>query len=51
MKKTEVKEKTDLHVSLMPPGLTLGLKPEEFADLLAYLHHMADRKVQVPIAK
>jgi len=32
-----VKKKTDLHTSLMPPGLTLGLKPEEFVDLLAYM--------------
>ena len=23
----------------------------DLTDLLAYLHHMADRKVQVPIAK
>jgi putative heme-binding domain-containing protein len=36
VKKSEVKKKTDLHMSLMPPGLTLGLKPEDFADLLAY---------------
>jgi len=40
VKKTEVKKKTDLHVSLMPPGLTLGLKPADFADLLAYLESL-----------
>ena len=40
VKKSDVKKKTDLHVSLMPPGLTQGLKPEEFADLLAYLESL-----------
>jgi len=40
VKKAEVKKKTDLHMSLMPPGLTLGLKPAEFADLLAYLESL-----------
>lgn len=40
VKKADVKKKTDLHVSLMPPGLTQGLKPEEFADLLAYLESL-----------
>jgi putative membrane-bound dehydrogenase-like protein len=37
VKKLDVKTNTPLPVSLMPPGLTLGLKPEDFADLLAYL--------------
>ena len=40
VKKTDVKKRTDLHVSLMPPGLTLGLKPGDFADLLAYLESL-----------
>jgi putative membrane-bound dehydrogenase-like protein len=40
VKKADVKKKTDLHVSLMPPGLTLGLKAEEFVDLLAYLESL-----------
>jgi putative membrane-bound dehydrogenase-like protein len=40
VKKTEVKKKTDLHLSLMPAGLTLGLKPQDFADLLAYLESL-----------
>jgi putative membrane-bound dehydrogenase-like protein len=40
VKKSDIKKKTDLHVSLMPPGLTQGLKPEEFADLLAYLESL-----------
>lgn len=40
VKKSDVKKKTDLHVSLMPPALTQGLKPEEFADLLAYLESL-----------
>ncbi len=35
--KTDVKKRTPIEASLMPPGLTLGLKPDEFADLLAYL--------------
>jgi hypothetical protein len=40
VKKSDVKKKTDLHVSLMPPGLTQSLKPQEFADLLAYLESL-----------
>ncbi|HET6408317.1 MAG TPA: c-type cytochrome, partial [Chthoniobacteraceae bacterium] len=40
VKKSDVKKKTDLHISLMPPGLTQGLKPQEFADLLAYLESL-----------
>ena len=35
--KRDVKTRRPLDVSLMPPGLTLGLKPEDFADLLAFL--------------
>jgi putative membrane-bound dehydrogenase-like protein len=37
VKKAEVKAKTAVPVSLMPQGLTLGLKPQDFTDLLAYL--------------
>jgi putative heme-binding domain-containing protein len=37
VKKADVKAQTHIPASLMPAGLTLGLKPEEFADLLAYL--------------
>jgi putative membrane-bound dehydrogenase-like protein len=37
VKKADVKSKKTLEISLMPPGLTLGLKPDEFTDLLAYL--------------
>lgn len=40
VKKAEVKKKTDLHVSLMLPGLTLSLKPQDFADLLAYMESL-----------
>jgi putative heme-binding domain-containing protein len=38
--KNQVKTTTHLQGSLMPPGLTLSLKPEEFADLLAYLESL-----------
>jgi putative membrane-bound dehydrogenase-like protein len=37
VKKADLKTRTAVAASLMPPGLTLGLKPEEFTDLLAYL--------------
>ncbi|HEV7404439.1 MAG TPA: PVC-type heme-binding CxxCH protein [Chthoniobacteraceae bacterium] len=37
VKKADVKSRTAIPASLMPPGLTLGLKPQDFTDLLAYL--------------
>jgi len=37
VKKGDIKERTPVSMSLMPAGLTLGLKPEEFVDLLSYL--------------
>ena len=37
VKKADVKTRKALELSMMPPGLTLGLKPADFADLLAYL--------------
>lgn len=37
VKKADVKTKTHVPTSLMPAGLTLGLKPEDFVDLIAYL--------------
>ncbi len=37
VKKPDVKARTAIPASLMPMGLTLGLKPEDFTDLLAYL--------------
>jgi putative heme-binding domain-containing protein len=37
VKKADVKSQTHVPISLMPQGLTLGLKPQEFADLLAFL--------------
>ena len=37
VKKSDVKTRKPMEQSLMPAGLTLGLKPEDFADLLAYL--------------
>lgn len=40
LKKTGVKSRKPLVISLMPPGLTLALKPEDFADLLAYLESL-----------
>ncbi|HEV7869457.1 MAG TPA: hypothetical protein VGO90_17340, partial [Chthoniobacteraceae bacterium] len=38
--RASIKTKTDIKASLMPPGLTMGLKPQEFADLLAYLESL-----------
>jgi putative heme-binding domain-containing protein len=37
VKKTDVKNRTDMKTSLMPQGLTLALKPEDFVDLIAFL--------------
>jgi putative membrane-bound dehydrogenase-like protein len=37
VKKAEIKSRKALEQSLMPPGLTLALKPEDVADLLAFL--------------
>jgi putative membrane-bound dehydrogenase-like protein len=37
IKKTEIKNRTDMKTSLMPQGLTLALKPEDFTDLVAFL--------------
>ncbi|MDB6152693.1 MAG: hypothetical protein JWL90_1146 [Chthoniobacteraceae bacterium] len=37
IKKADLKTETHIPTSLMPPGLTNALKPQEFADLLAYL--------------
>lgn len=37
IKRTEIKKRTDVKTSLMPEGITLGLKPEDFVDLVAYL--------------
>ena len=36
-KKADVKSQQHLPTSLMPPGLTMALKPEDVVDLLAYL--------------
>ena len=37
LKKSDVRSNNPVPVSIMPQGLTLGLKPGDFADLLAYL--------------
>jgi putative heme-binding domain-containing protein len=37
IKKSEIKTRKFSDLSLMPEGLQTGLKPEEFADLVAYL--------------
>jgi len=37
IKKTDVKSRADMKTSLMPQGLTLALKPEDFTDLVAFL--------------
>jgi putative heme-binding domain-containing protein len=38
--KADAKKVTHVPASLMPPGLTLGLEPEQFTDLLAYLESL-----------
>jgi putative heme-binding domain-containing protein len=40
VKKADIKSRTAVETSLMPAGLTLGLKPEDFTDLLAYLESL-----------
>ena len=37
VKKADVKSRTDMKTSLMPQGLTLALRPEDFVDLIAFL--------------
>ncbi len=37
IKHSEIKKRTEIKTSMMPQGLTLALKPEDFVDLLAYL--------------
>ncbi len=37
IKRADVKKRTDMKTSLMPQGLTLAIKPEDFTDLIAYL--------------
>ncbi|HEV8379370.1 MAG TPA: HEAT repeat domain-containing protein [Tepidisphaeraceae bacterium] len=37
IKKSDIKSRKFSDISLMPDGLQTGLKPEEFADLIAYL--------------
>jgi putative heme-binding domain-containing protein len=37
VKKSDIKSRKFSDISLMPEGLQTGLKPEEFADLIAYL--------------
>jgi putative heme-binding domain-containing protein len=37
VKKADVKNRTDMKTSLMPQGLTLALKSEDFVDLIAFL--------------
>ncbi|MEI9893836.1 MAG: c-type cytochrome [Chthoniobacter sp.] len=37
VKKADVKNRTDMKTSMMPQGLTLALKAEDFADLIAFL--------------
>jgi putative heme-binding domain-containing protein len=42
IKKTDIQEREHSKLSVMPEGLHLGLKPEEFADLIAYLESLKD---------
>ena len=43
VKKADIQAKTPVPVSIMPQGLTLGLKPEDFVDLLAYLETLTGK--------
>jgi putative heme-binding domain-containing protein len=43
VKKADVKSKTAVPVSLMPQGLTLGLRVEDFVDLLAFLETLKSK--------
>jgi len=43
IKKTDIQEREHSKLSVMPEGLHLGLKPEEFADLIAYLESLKDQ--------
>ena len=38
--KADIKTRKPVETSIMPAGLTLGLKPEELADLLAYMESL-----------
>lgn len=40
VKKADIKTRKPLETSIMPPGLTLALPPEDLADLLAYLESL-----------
>ncbi len=40
----EIEERRRGDVSIMPPGLAEGLKPSDFADLIAYLESLKDAK-------
>ncbi len=40
VKVADIKTRAPVPISLMPPGLTLGLTPEQFVDLLAFLETM-----------
>ncbi len=40
VKKADIKAQTPVPASIMPPALTLGLKPEDLANLLAYLESL-----------
>jgi putative heme-binding domain-containing protein len=42
IKKSDIKEREHGKLSLMPEGLHTSLKPEEFADLIAYLESLKE---------
>jgi putative heme-binding domain-containing protein len=44
VKRSEVKTTQHVGGSLMPPGLTANLKPEEFVHLLAYLESLKGQR-------
>lgn len=43
-----IEERRRGDVSIMPPGLAEGLKPSDFADLIAYLEGLKDAKAAAP---
>jgi hypothetical protein len=42
--KDDIKEREHSKLSVMPEGLHTGLKPEEFADLIAYLESLKEKQ-------
>jgi hypothetical protein len=44
IQKSQIKTRKFSDISLMPEGMQTGLKPEEFADLIAYLVSLKENR-------